>query len=1178
MSRREKILMIFLLIPFLAQTQITIKVTLANAPVWTTKLVPANLKYNKWARFGITVDDRQATGLDLLAYYTGGTSLATGKKYPGHTFTDGANVRAKNIRWTGSLASNAWYNMDTTQDASVNKGTMNWQQVKQVVDANWSLLDHGAFHGIGLPGAVALGFTALMNAEANRNYTFRKLAALGDEYVMRFGVVPSNDPNYHSAWEQLGYIGGSSESTDDGYPNTIPAWKNFGLVDVTNWKNDNRYKVHLRRFKDLQGNGWGDARNFLEGALALCTQANPDTNYSVEHGLHNATMDTIQKAIDSFYNSTHDHIWVCGLQEFYEYFETIQQTNIKQSLSGNTLTVILDQRFLPDDVRWRDMSFLLSSNASITSVTVTGADDYSYNTSTGLINIYKKKTKGFVCPPNYNKTGFLFNSKIPLELNDFFIDNNYDNKPTALIDGDIATQFHATNYDHPMIYSPYDVVADLTDYGAVVNKVKIYSGNSKGYSTQVILTRNDNEQETIIGSFDGSQSNQWLTFYPDSTKKFVASRLILRSTDPNGFGNELEVYADYLPYTEQTYAHRHAPLSNMLGVNAHWWNFVRNAVGSSSALEWNKIKAFDSLHLHSLRNYGNAQEYSFNNGTEWAFNPVVQGWFEDLFMRQLKMDNPRLVRWSVLQGQFHHIAKTWNIPDTSFQMWGTVTKYDNRGSWGVLTINVFKAAGKGWWGHWFLDGVSNASGQQTSDSWHDIPASFPASKTFVCSGSAYHIGDTVWARARHVSQLNYLYANNNNTARLIPSTWDTLARLAYTWAARKGTNLNATKFIPYTPHLKGIDDNNDSVGLGTSEWIEVMNEPNAFWAGYDNYLNGKALATAWSKIYDNNKVFSASLGAKNADPNIIVSASGLAVTTVDLNRSAEFWSKQNRGSRPKMNVPTQPSYWRAKIFGWTDNPYDVIQFHNYSYTGGSNQFAGGVNAGLPPELSNALQAVDEFVWFRNKYAPWAKVDVGEWGYDVNKNSPMNAPAIGAYNAEQVRAAWAIRTLLEYNAHGVDYAQWYRLYQDSEADSSNSTQFATMSLLKENKDGTISRRIVGNYFRQLADFGDYVFDTTLRNDSLRVLRFKNDRNYLYAIWSVEKLAIIKDQRPSFSNRVGVYKLQLPAGSLVHFKKFQDEQIVMSNLDHKAKSNSYAVPYDLKPVFVVIQIPGTKPAGK
>lgn len=1164
---KERIIVVFLLLPFFASAQIKVVITFNGTPSWNTKLVPCNLKYNKQGHFDFTQDDRGKGALDAAAYWSGGIASSNGVNYPGLSFSDGSNTRSKNIFYTGSVATNAFANADTLNDYSALGPTyMNWNDMHVMVRKGWSILDHGAFHGINQPGAIALGLNALKNSALNRNYTFRKLKTLGDEYVMRFGVVPSADIGYHSAWEQQGYLGGTSQNAFDGYSADPSAdWANNGLATVTNLKNDNRYHVRARRFKDMNAaDAVNEYKSHIDNLISACI---PSANYSLSYFIHQWDFANFRTISDYLHEKADDKIWVCGLQEFYEYFQTIQQTSITQKISGDTLTVFLDQSFLPGELRWRDMSFLLSSDVGLKNVTVTGANDYSYNTNTGLINIYKTKTKGYSIPKNYNATGFIFNGKIPLELNDFYIDNNYDNKPAELIDGNLKIQFHAKQYDGGMVYSPYDVVVDLSDYGAVVNKIRIYAAAGGYYKTTLLAVRNDNETEVVLGEFSGSDVSRWIEF-PIKEHKFVVSKIILRSNSTGGYGNELEVYADYLPYKEQSYAHHHAPLGDMLGTNAHWWNFVRNAVGPEDALEMNKIKAFDSLHLRSLRNYGNAQEYTANNGAVWAFNPVVQGWFEDLMMYQLKKDNPDLIRWSVLQGQFHHVAKTWNVPDTNFQMKGKVVSYIDHGGWGTLTISVSSARGKGIMTHWFVDPLSGKGTPQISNDWHDIPEKFPANKSFnVAAGIPYTVGDLILVRGRHTSQLNYVYKNNSNIGRSTPSTWDTIARLAYRWAARKGTNVNAEKFSPYLSPYAGMD-NNDRVGLGTSEWTEIMNEPNAWWAGYDDYLNGQHLALAWSKIYDNNKVYSNSLGAKNADQNMIVSTSGLAISTIDQNRSADSWAKKNRGSRPKTNVPTQPDYWRARTFGWTDNPFDVIQFHNYSYTGGSNQFAGGVNAGLPPELSNCLQAVDEFVWFRNKYAPWAKVDVGEWGYDVNQKSQMNAPPIGPYNAEEVRGAWAIRTMLEYNVHGVDYAQWYRLYQDRD-DDNDATQFATMSLLKFNKDGTISRRVVGNYFRQFSDFGDYVFDKTIRNDSLRVHRFKNENNYLYVIWSIEKIKKIKDQRPAFDNRMGTYNLQLPTNSSLQIKRFQNNSIVMSSEDYRIKGNTYAVKYDLKPVFIVVR---------
>lgn len=1146
--------------------KVTIKIVLSTAPNPGTKVTVADLKYNKQGHYDFTQDDRGTGALLASIVYSGGTY--NGVNYSGLTFTDGANVRGRNIYYTGSVATNAWANADTLTDFSGMGATyMNWLQMDTLLRRGWSILDHGAFHGISQPGAVNLGFNTLMNSAANRNYTFRKLSALDDPYVMRYGVVPSADTGYHSVWEQEGYVGGISQNAFDNYPAEPSAdWANNGIGIVTNYKNDNRYHVQARRFKDFNAaDFWADYKPAFD---ALFAQSSATVKTTLGYGIHMFNIDSFNKAMTYFQTNAGDRMWVCGQQEFYEYFQTAQQTGIYQSIVGDTLTVILDQSHLPSDVRWRDMSFLLNSNATISSVTVIGALDYSYNTTTGLINIYKMKTQGFSAPAYYNNTGFV-SGKLPLTGNNIFIDNNYATSPDSLIDGNTASQYHARPYDGAMIYSPYDVTFRLSDYGITVDSVRVYASGITGFSTSVILTRNDNENEVNLGTF--TSGSGWIKFAVPSGK-FVASRLILRSNSTGGFGNEVEVYGSYLPYIEQVYAKRNVPLKNMLGVNAHWWNFVENTNDSTTALNLNKIAGFDSLRLQTLRNYGNADQYQDSTGAKWAFNPVTQGWFEELFMRRLKQDNPSLIRWSVLQGQSLANAKSWNVEDSSYQMRGKVVSYSDTQGWGVLTVSVTSATGSGQWKNWFVDPITGTASKQTSNSWITIPTTFPSNQTFVVGAAVpYAVGDSIRISGKHISTLNFNYANNSDAGRNTLSTWDSVGTYAYRWAARKGKNPNVSSFLPYTNSGSPWLNNTNVLATNTSEWTEVMNEPNAWWGDRDNYLNGSALGAAWSKIYDNNKVASTSIGSRNADTGMLVSTSGLAISTVDLNESADFWAKKNRGSRPKIDVPTQPNTWRAKTFGWVDNPYDVIQFHNYSYSGGHAQFdAGGTKSGLPPEIGVALDAVDKFVLFRNKYAPWAKVDVGEFGYDVNQGSPMNATTIGSYDSAAIAGIWLIRTLLTYNAHGVDYAQAYRLYQDNLGDNfSDATQFGTMSLLRE--DATthaISLRKSGRYFAELSEFGDYVFDSTLREDSIRVYRFKKDTNYLYAIWSVENWtnqAQDGSQKAVFANRTGTFNLPIANGTIT-VRQLQDVGTTMSSSSATVTGNSYPVSYDLKPTFI------------
>lgn len=743
-------------------------------------------------------------------------------------------------------------------------------------------------------------------------------------------------------------------------------------------------------------------------------------------------------------------------------------------------------------------------------------------------------------------------SKIPITARNFFQDNNYNNKPDILIDGSTAAPFVPSNY---LVYDPHDVVVDLTDYNATVKKIRIYDGQGDGFETQLILVRSDNDEEVLVGTFTGNTYNTWKEFTPPQL--FKASRFIMRGHANAGYGNELQLYGDFTPYTEPTYHRARKPLKNMLGVNAHWWNFLINIHTRETAISEPKYNAFLDLNLTSLRNYGNASEYQPEKG-KWAFNPVRQGWYEDDLFKRLNHDRPELIKWSVMQGQFDFVKQTWNVPDTSKSFTGTVTNYIDHGNWGSLTISTTGNKGTGDYRAWHITllsapapGKTAAAYTQTSGTAAKIPTRHPATQGFAIGGNAlFKPGDKVLVTKGQHSELNLEYEYNNQRNQV--SSWKTLGEMAYVWTARKGGNKNVRDYGVWS-HNSGWQAPNEMIKGGhLADLFEGMNEPNAWWGGYDDFMNGSQLGPAWSMMYDGHKSRYPDCGVKNADPNFPMSTSGLATAATDLMQQVYWWSRKNRGINKD---------------GAVDLPFDIIQFHNYSYTGGLSQYTGGVQAGLPPELSNVLDAVDEFVWYSNKFANGREVWCGEWGYDVNPESPMNAPAYGKYTAEQTRGNWAMRTVLEYSAHGLDRAQWYRLYQDDNNADNNATQFATMSLLRENEDQTISRRLVGDYFKQISELGDFVFESRISNTP-RILKFKDGKKTMYAIWGVEKMTTEKGKRPAFTETTGTCNLVVGSKQQVVLKTFAAGADALQTQILKPVNGKLSVAYSAQPVFVLV----------
>lgn len=407
-----------------------------------------------------------------------------------------------------------------------------------------------------------------------------------------------------------------------------------------------------------------------------------------------------------------------------------------------------------------------------------------------------------------------------------------------------------------------------------------------------------------------------------------------------------------------------------------------------------------------------------------------------------------------------------------------------------------------------------------------------------------------WTAAGKTSHLNFPYGHDRSN----PQTYSEVAKDAFVLATRGGSNINLPDYPVYVSPNWWETKQKMVKGGRFYDIIEGGNEWNAWWAGLDGYLGGSQLATAWSAIYDGHKKLIKNAGVKNADKNIMVSNGGVASDRPDILLEVIEWSKANR------------TYKKGRV----DLPFDIYQFHCYPSAEG--QYANS-KGGLPPELG-MVPKVQNIVNTANKYGNGVRTLIGEWGYDVHPESTQNAPAYSNYTAEQSRAHLAVRAVLGFAQAGAWGAEWYRLYQDwpNRIYDNVGEQFATMALLRQIDDSAkiIKRTLVGDYFKQLSLFGDYVFNEAVRSDSIRILKFKKGTEEMYAIWAVEDIKINKGtNRPAYFERKGVYTLNIK-GKLYQFR--DDGSGVLTDQDF----NGGSVAYNAKPVFIVVKksTPGKK----
>lgn len=500
------------------------------------------------------------------------------------------------------------------------------------------------------------------------------------------------------------------------------------------------------------------------------------------------------------------------------------------------------------------------------------------------------------------------------------------------------------------------------------------------------------------------------------------------------------------------------------------------------------------------------------------------------------------------------VAHPWDIDLVQYP-----AKYKALKELGVSDVRIYSDASsdKDINGSYMLN--PEGRGFQTESTFEQLKKDSTGILRHICyQGQSLQVKQTWPSNVSSQLCLEYQYYNLRDSV----SSYQSIARDLFVLASRGGNNKNVPDYPIYiTPHW--WETKNQVVkGGGFYDLIEGGNEWNAWWTGsLDTYMGGSQLAAAWSMMYDGHKGKYPNCGVKQADPNVLFTNGGIASDQPYIFREAVDWWKVNRG---------------LKSDGSVDIPLDFYSYHSYSSVGGQYGTSAG---GLPPELGMIPQAKN-MVYFSKKYGGGKGVVIGEWGWDVNPNSPLNAPSFNGHTAEQTRAWWAVRGMLKFTEAGIYRAEWYRAYQDyypgdpmggNYANDNNATQFATMALLRQMDDNAtiIKRTLVGDYYKQLSEYGDYIFDGTIKSDSVNVLRFKKDTSIIYAIWAVENVTIPQNSRPIFAERTGIYNLSVPMNAVLKIRDFVDDGSgVMQSKYDVAVGTNFPVSYSAKPQIIEI----------
>jgi len=346
---------------------ISIEVTFQDIPS-SPSIMTAKVKHDKSAVILYQKDD--ATPDDLTVFKPLFQTLFG---------TDGA-YKKRNYR--ASLALNAGGH-ETVSDQ-----ILDYIEMESILDDEHSISNHGFNHG----GTDI--YHEVKNAEIR---IWDKMKELGKQVRVRTVVTPTNDEGYIETPFYLGY---GNFTSSYGFPYTSRDGNEvfYGNVPISTL---NKGKMMLGR--DYMGNGFEyitEAKGWVDQLFSGSTISDPKVRSFFSHNM----IDTVAiTRYSEFWNyvmnhtDNNDRLLVESQQDFFEYYETINNTTISSGLTGNKLTINLNQSGISGNNYRRDMS-LLVSGGTIKSINVINADGSTFNPFTGLINIYK--TNKNVSDPN----------------------------------------------------------------------------------------------------------------------------------------------------------------------------------------------------------------------------------------------------------------------------------------------------------------------------------------------------------------------------------------------------------------------------------------------------------------------------------------------------------------------------------------------------------------------------------------------------------------------------------------------------------------------------------------------------------------------------------------------------------------------------------------------------------
>jgi hypothetical protein len=813
-----------------------ITATYSVLPAIRTAAYPI-LKYDKWAALNVMFDDGGATDYaDIYPVLHGGKS-SSGATWPGITYGDGTG---KQLRPGATFALTSLINGLDSRTTGDNPQVTTYAQYNTMLAGNYNLCasNHSSRHSSDDPAGELAEAQAALTAKLG--VTPRTVTVPGGfgGYV---GAMKAN-PVYLAAISE-GY--GSNRENADGYGDQI---QYLDAAFIPNEAFPLPY-VLSRRFINQD---WATtAKNWIDEKFQLATDKyNAGQRAVLSCFDHFPASQTANLAAFYAYVKAHplnvggDNVWFCNLQEFVEWQELKAKCPLSAPVvSGNTLTWTIDRSTLPAYSLNHDASVLVPT-AGLQSVSVDGADSFTVNTSSGLVNAYKLNavvaavpttpstpttpttpstpttpiptplgvTPGVDSDPKFAlwETGTRITGKIPLTAKDFyFVKDVHDGDFGALVDGSTAPY-----YGGARVRNVSPVKAGLRKYRAKVSYLKLTTRLSQG-PTLIYYVAKGSWEKTLIGSVSADTVGVSTLTLP--TPLTDCTYLVIQPPAHSDYPSEVEVWGSYVNPAPVVPIISRRTLKQLFGSNAFTWD-------------------------------GNGKGGGIDVGPD-TFNPL----------KKAALRQNGIIR--------HYLDRVFIEPEEGKIMLAPSSEIRGSFNLDVYYQGLFDA------GIDVRACIKNAPGW-VSDTW---PAELRTSEQLTVKWQGSLEATQAWAER--------------------PEAYLSGGKLWFQFGARYGTKVVPDNLLNVFQTANGaFPGNQKRTGLGLVKKVEFGNEPDSDWRGQQGYATGRMIAAMCSAYLDGHcGTLGAGVGVCTADPDIDASFPGIATATLETLQGAVDWCREFRG-------------------------------------------------------------------------------------------------------------------------------------------------------------------------------------------------------------------------------------------------------------------------------------------